>query len=116
MIRKPTPIDVTNAFKFANQQMTDALRARHAFIFHTVLEPNSILWVPPGFWVVEKPINSDVNFGIRTSAVCKATFIYVACHDGLSLFRFLCRRPAGRVSLEARFENISVGFCMNCLV
>jgi hypothetical protein len=71
-IQKPTTTDVTNAFKFATQPVVDALRARGAKIFHTIVEPRSILWVPVGYWIIEKPIGVEVNFGVRTAALCKA--------------------------------------------
>ena len=58
-IKKPTATDITNMFKFATQQVLDALRGRQSRIFQVVVEANSVLWVPVGFWVVEKPVNLD---------------------------------------------------------
>ena len=45
------------------------LKERGVKIWHATVAPAELLYTPPGFWVIEVPINGENNFGIRTSIV-----------------------------------------------
>ena len=67
-----SPADIGTFFKYAGQQEVDILRAKGARCYMFDVEPESLLYIPMGFWVVERCLRLQSNFGIRCSFIPKA--------------------------------------------
>ncbi|CAK0848118.1 unnamed protein product [Prorocentrum cordatum] len=106
VIRKPTSTDLSNIFKYADQKIVDALRGRGARLFHTIVEPSSVLYMPVGFWVIEKPIGLEDNFGIRCSCLPRVAPQSAAAES----FRALCNVIANGVPDPRQVKYVTTVF------
>ena len=74
---KPGTVSIGNFMKFLEQQHLDAIRVsdaltNHKTIFHGVVEEKQMIYVPLGWWVVDRVISPTPVFGLRAGCLLLA--------------------------------------------
>ena len=69
LVPDPSIKDISNALKHAKEKTISALRARGANLWHGFVTPKDLLYMPPGYWIIEINKKEERNFGLRTSVL-----------------------------------------------